>query len=374
MGQVRILQITDNLNRGGIETFIMNVYRSIDRGKIQFDFLISEPSKCDYEDEIIALGGKIFRIPPKSMGIRKFVKSSNSFLKQNTEYRVVHIHSSSLISSLLWLLTHFRKTQTKIIHSHNTEATQDLKGMMRKIGQFILRKQYSYLFGCSTEAGRWMFGDKTLNSPKYRFIKNGINTSAFFYDESLRTRKRKEMGLEGKKVIGHIGRFNTQKNHVFIFDVFEKIHQKNPTSVLLLIGQGELWDKMKEKAIKLGLESDILFLGVRHDINELLNAMDVFFLPSLYEGLPVVGIESQATGIPLVVSTEITKEIDISNNVTFESLEKNAEEWASLLLNIKDNNRNTVMDNIKNNGYDIQDTVNILSLIYLAKNKEGQHG
>ena len=375
MNPVRVLQITDNMNRGGIETFIMNVYRSLDRDKIQFDFLISEPSKCDYEEEILSLGGRIFKIPPKSHGLKQFIKNSNAFAKDYSDYTTIHIHSSSVLSSLSWLFTNFRKHPHKLLHSHNTESPRDLKGFSKKVGQFFLQRGYQGLFACSMAAGEWMFGKQALKTPHYQMIKNGIDPAAFYYEEETRKKLREALNIDQQLVIGHIGRFNEQKNHAFILETFKNVHDADPEAVLLLIGQGELLEEMQEKSKNLGLVDAVRFLGVRRDINELLNAMDIFFMPSLFEGLPVVGVEAQATGLPLLLSSNITPEVDISGQALFKSLEAPIEEWCEALLTVSGNDRKAAARNIIEKGYSIKGIAKELADIYLkGQEKEDRYG
>ncbi|KRF60812.1 hypothetical protein ASG99_07700 [Bacillus sp. Soil768D1] len=363
----RILHVTDTMNKGGIETFIMNVYRNIDRSKIQFDFLISFPEKCDYEDEILRLGGKIYRTIPKRKGVLKYIKNTNKVLTKMPKYEVAHIHVSSLISALGWLLTKIRRIPVKMFHSHNTESKQDLKGKTKEIGQKILRKNSNYLFGCSKAAGIWMFGNDAFEKNEIITINNGIDIDNFFYNINIRNELRSNLNIDNKFVIGHIGRFNEQKNHEFIIDIFNQIYMKDKESILLLVGKGDKESKIYNKVRELGLEKYVLFLGLREDINSILNSMDIFLLPSFHEGLPVVGVEAQSTGIKCFMSDRVTKEVDITGLIDFISLDKPAEFWAKEILKCKKYNRNDTKQLILNNGFDINDVTKKLSYLYTQR-------
>jgi glycosyltransferase involved in cell wall biosynthesis len=360
----RILHITDSMDKGGIEAFIMNVYRNINREEIQFDFLVSTNSKCFYEDEIIQLGGNVYRTVPKSTGLLNFIKTTNKNLNKLPIYDVVHIHVSSLISALGWLLTDVKKIPRKMFHSHNTHSKQDITGIVRGIGQFILKKNSTFMLACSVAAGKWLYGDTAYNNGKIIIIKNGIDVESFFYDRSLGNKLRDSLNINDKFVLGHIGRFNEQKNHDFIVDIYNNIYLKDNNSVLLLVGKGNLESDIKKKVKLLNLESNVLFLGLRDDINSLLNGMDVFLLPSLHEGLPVVGIEAQATGIKMFMSEEITKEVDITGLINFIDLNKSADFWAEEILKCKSFKRRPTKDLIIKNGFDIKDVAKNLTKLY----------
>lgn len=361
----RVLHITDGMNRGGIETFIMNVYRSIDRDLIQFDFLISFPDKCDYEDEILKLGGRIYRTTPKKEGIVKFIRNTNKLLKHMPNYEVVHIHVSSLASALSWILTKVRKAPVRIFHSHNTQNKKDLKSVLRKIGQGIVKYNSEYLCACSREAGEFLFGSRQRT--QFITINNGIDSNKFFYDVKSRNLLRSDLNLENKLVIGHVGRFNEQKNHEFIIEIFDKVNKKDNNTILLLVGKGELESKIRKKVKLLNLEESVLFLGLRDDINKILNGMDIFLMPSFHEGLPVVGVEAQATGIKCFMSDSITREVDIAGLVEFINLDKSPEFWAERILKSKGYDRCNKTQAINDYEFDIKQVVQKLSNLYEKK-------
>lgn len=360
----RILHVTDSMNKGGIETFIMNVYRNINRENIQFDFLISVSEKCDYEDEILELGGRIYRTIPKTKGIFNYIQKTNNVLKEMPNYEVVHIHVSSLISALGWLLTNVKNIPNKMYHSHNTESSRDFTGILRKGGQIILKQNSTHLLACSVAAGEWLYGNKNFKKDKAVVINNGIDTEKFCYDKKVRKDMRESLNLDNKFVIGHIGRFNKQKNHDFIIEIFKEIYNQDKNAILMLVGKGDLESTIYNKVKEYKLQEAVLFLGLREDISPLLNSMDIFLLPSFHEGLPVVGIEAQATGIKSFMSDKVTTEVDVTGLVDFISLDQPAEIWAGKILNYKNYNRVNTKQFIIENGFDIKEVTSKLSSLY----------
>lgn len=366
MEPIRILHITNNMNRGGQETFIMNLYRSIDRNKVQFDFLLSLDSKSDYEDEIMELGGRVYRTTLKTEGIGTFIQHTNKLLKEcQTNYRIVHIHTSSIMSILGWLLTDIRKIPNKIIHSHNAFNAEDVVGIRRTVLRFAINRVTKLRFACSKEAAIWLFGQSPYKKNKIKIIKNGIDQETFAYRKSDRIAVLNELELEDKFIIGHIGRFNTQKNHRFIIDIMESIHRLNEDAILLLIGVGTLEEEIKQYVIDKNLENCIRFLGKRDDISRLLNSMDVLIMPSLYEGLPVVGVEAQSTGVRLVVSDTVSKDLDITGNILFVSLKESPMQWAKSILEFGQGyERKSEDDALNRHGYIISTTAKEMEHFY----------
>ena len=228
----------------------------------------------------------------------------------------------------------------------------------------FLNSNANNYFACSEEAGEWLFGKKIINNNQLKIFKNAINCTEFKFNEDKRKWMRKELGLENKLVIGHVGRFNPQKNHKFLIDIFNEVYKKNKESVLLLVGEGDLLEEMKKYVNKLQLEEAVKFLGLRSDIADLMQSMDVFLFPSKYEGLGVVLIEAQAAGLRCLTSKGTPKEADVTDTVEFLSLEKSAKEWAKIILE-GNNNRNSYIKSINDKGYDVETNINWLTNFYI---------
>lgn len=310
----------------------MNLYRCVDRGRIQFDFLLHVDERGAYDDEILSLGGRIFRVPGRRAGIYKNRRALNSFFRERTEYEIVHQHVSSLSYIEPLKIAARKNIPLRIIHSHNTmEGGSKLHKYLHLWHQKYLERYATDFFACSEPAALWLYGQERFERKSYKIVKNGINCEAFSYSIKNREKTRRELGIEGKTVIGHIGRFSTQKNHTFIIDVFNTIDDKD--SVLLLVGDGDLRSVIMEKADRLGLGDRVIFAGVRSDICELYSAMDVLLFPSLHEGLSVVLVEAQAAGLACVVSENVLpEEVRLSDNILPLSLDRPPEDWASACL------------------------------------------
>ena len=268
----------------------------------------------------------------------------------------------------LWPLMIAKKLgiPTRIAHSHNAKTTVNLKYFFFLYEKARIKNYCTDMFMCSTPAGVWTFGQKTVDAGKVKFIKNGIETERFVFNEKVRAQKRSELSLGDKFVVGHVGRFMQQKNHTFLVDIFEQIHKKNPNSVLMLISDGRLMDEIKAKVRRLGLDDSVMFLGNRGDVNELMQATDVFLFPSLWEGLPLTGIEAQTAGLPVVMSDVITDEVCITENTYMLSLNDCAEVWADKVMSVCSNHiRKNVQKQIIDAGFDIQTTADWLQNFYL---------
>jgi glycosyltransferase involved in cell wall biosynthesis len=364
---IRVLHITGSMNRGGIETFIMNVYRNIDRDKIQFDFLLSTDKKCDYTDEIQELGGKIFNITPRREGILKNRKDLNNFFSRHLEYQIVHQHVSSLSYITPLKVAKRNKIPVRIVHGHSTqEGGHPLNKYLHKLNQAFIKKVATDYFACSKLGAKWLYSQKQYANHEYEIVNNGIDVDSFLYTERLRKDVREEFNLDDKFVIGHIGRFSYPKNHFFIMDVFSEIHSRNPNSTLFLVGDGEQKNNVIAKIEELGLESNVIMTGVRSDIPNILNAMDAFLLPSRYEGLGIVLIEAQAAGLKCFASAEVVPdEVNVTGQVEFIDLSKSPSEWAEAILKNKQYERYNNIDKIKSAGYDIKVVAENLQNFYL---------
>ena len=329
---IRIAHIVGKWLGGGVEAVIMNYYRHINHDKIQFDFICDNDSTNIPYEEIEKMGGKVLLIPPYQ-DVVKYHKELKKVL-QDGNYRVVHSHINTL-SVFSLCAAKCAGVPVRIAHSHSTTNKKEKKKNLMKQVLRPFSKVFATDYMCCSElAGRWLFGDKEYNKENVYLLNNAIDLEKFKYDESLKKKKRKELGIKNSTlVIGHIGRFVAQKNHDFLIDIFNEIHKQNADSILLLAGQGPLVENIKNKVKELQLEDNVKFLGQRRDANELYQAFDVFLLPSLYEGLPVVGVEAQAAGLLSYLSDDMTKETKVLDITKFMSLNNTPEEWASNILN-----------------------------------------
>lgn len=328
---IRVAHVIGNWLGGGVESVVMNYYRNIDRNKVQFDFLCSESSTDIPYEEIEKLGGRVF-IVPNYTKVVKYQKELKKIFKENN-YKIVHSHINTLS---VFPLRAAKKAgvPVRIAHSHSTTNKKEKKkNLLKQVLRPFSRVYATDYMCCSELAGRWLFGDKEYDKGNVYLLNNAIDLDKFKYNESLRKEKRKELGIsDDTLVIGHVGRFVEQKNHRFLIDVFNGVHKQEENSILLLAGQGPLMEEMKEKVKILGIEESVKFLGQRNDINELYQAFDVFCLPSLYEGLPVVGVEAQATGLLCIFSDDMTKETKVLDTTRFMSLDDTVEVWANKIL------------------------------------------
>ena len=355
---IRILHMIGGLNLGGSQTFVMNLYRNIDREKIQFDFILDHSSERFFEDEVLKLGGKIYDLPAFNGTNMLTVKSSwKKFLNDHPEYRILHSHIRSYAS--LYIPIAKRKGIVTIIHSHSISNGTGLKSIMKSILQFPLRFQADYFWACSLEAGRWLFGEKVCKSKKFKVVKNGILVDEFIYDKLKRHKIREEFNLsQNDKVIGFIGRIAEPKNPLFIIEVFEEIFKLDRKVKLLIVGEGDMCSSVKKLVHSKGLDTSVIFAGGRNDANALLSAMDVFIFPSFWEGLGISLIEAQASGIQCYCSENIPSSAIITNLVTVLELDKGAKEWALRIVNDmkgemkRENHSKEIIDL----GYDVKET------------------
>lgn len=346
---IRVLHVVTHMNRGGLETMIMNYYRNIDRTKVQFDFLVHRDYKCDYDDEIEKLGGKIYRLPLLNPFSFDYRKKLNNFFKTHTEYEIVHVHQDCL-SSIILKSAYKNKVKVRIAHSHCTNQDKNLKYIIKLFYRLFIPKYATQLFACGKDAGEWMF-----RGADFQIINNAIDVEKYTYNTNSREKIRKEFNIGNNEfVIGHIGRFSPVKNHTFILDVFAEI-VKNIDAKLMLVGGGDLKDFIKEKSVKLGIADKVIFTGVRPDVPDLSQAMDVFLFPSLYEGLPVTLLETQASGLPCILSENIPKQSIISEKLVQQlSLNDPIKDWSNAVINCKYKERTDCTCDIINAGYDIK--------------------
>ena len=350
----RVLCIISNMNAGGAETFLMKLYRQLDKTKYQMDFCVNVFDKCFYEEEILALGGKIYRISPKSTSRSAFEKQLYEIVKANHYNYVLRI-TSNAFGFLDLKIAHKAGASVCAVRSSNSSDGIGLKlKIAHRLGRVLYGKYVNVKIAPSDLAAEYTFGKKAYKSGEVNILHNAIDIDQYGFDAKARSRIRAEFGLtDDITLLGHVGRFMTQKNHAFLLDVFSKCVKSNEKSALLLVGGGELQPTIKQRACELGISDKVIFAGVRSDVPALLSAMDVFVFPSLYEGMPNTVIEAQATGLPCIISDTITRGADITGLVQYLPL-GNTEEWANNIDRLPQVIRETPIQKFKENCYDIE--------------------
>lgn len=368
-GRIRVLHVVVNMNRGGAETLLMNLYRKIDREKVQFDFLTCKAGAFD--EEIVRLGGRVHRIPyVTDVGHMRFKKRVENFLLKNDQYKIVHSHMDKM-SGIVLRSAQQANVPVRIAHSHNTESEGGFltKAYKWYAGRLILPSA-THLYACSQAAAKWLFHHQ---SEKAFIFKNGIDMSTFEHSPDVRQEVRKELEISNDTlVLGHVGRFSSQKNHLFLLDAFAKVNQREPNSLLLLAGDGPLKPAIMKRIKELKVENKVKLLGVREDIERLLQAFDQFIFPSHHEGLPVTLIEAQGAGLPCIISRNITKEVDMGTGLVHYLPITNATLWGEKILHIamKKQARKVPQSALRERGYDIKKTAKTAQKAYSSLLKE----
>lgn len=364
---VRVLQVVTYMGRGGLESMLMNYYRRIDRTKVQFDFLTHRFFQAAYDTEILKMGGNIYHLPKLNPVDPRYKSSLNHFFTNHPEYKIVHSHLDCMAGvPLKYAAKH--QVPIRIAHAHNAEQTHDLRYPVKMLYKKRIPIYATDLLACGKAAGEWMFGTHTFS-----ILNNAIDAAAYTFHPDERTKMRRKLGLdESVLLVGHVGRFRKQKNHAFLLQIFQALLKKNENAKLLLVGDGEQEEQMKQLANKLGIQDEVIFAGSRGDVSSLLQAMDVFCLPSLYEGLPLSVIEAQAAGLPCLVSDAVSDECKITDLVRQLSLHDSAEQWADELLSCEKEERKNTFSEICSAGFDVGKNAETLQKYYLEKAKESE--
>lgn len=369
----RILHYVGCMNRGGMEMFIMNLFYHIDRKELMFDFAIHGSTVGDFQEEIRNLGGNWYFFPRMRKNPVKYRKAWRTFWKTHAgEYDAFHFHTNSLANIIALEEAKKAGIPIRIIHSHSSMAN---KGRLQWLNDFLhnvhkkkIPKLATHLFACSDKAASWLFGNIKFSSLPVIQINNGIDIEKYRYNEVNRNHIRKTLGLDGLKVVGHVGAFLPVKNHKFIVDVIEKAYEMDSSIRCVFIGQGGLFEDIKNLVVLKKLDDVILFLGIQNNVHEWLSAMDIFIMPSLYEGLPVSLIEVQANGLPAIISDTITDYVKLQKNIYYKSLSEGALEWAKEIIQISNNNyRENNNKCVSDSGFDIKETVKLYENIILRK-------
>ena len=366
---IRVIHVIGKMDRGGAETMIMNYYRNIDREKVQFDFLVNTNEPGVYDEEIRSLGGRVFHIV-KFTGCNYFSykKACKEFFESHNEISIVHGHIGS--SAAIYLREAKKTGKICIAHSHNTLTYRSIKDYLFKLFSFPTRYVADFFFGCSTEAGISRFGYTVVQSRKYTNVKNAVDCDVFKYDESKRAAIRRELNIPHNAIVlGTIGRITEQKNPEKILDIFKCAIASADNVICLWIGKGDLQERIAKKVSQDGLDSKIKLLGVRSDIPDLLSCIDCVVFPSLYEGLPVSIIEAQATGVYCLLSDTISKEVEVTTKIVWESLDHSSNEWAEKALElarIDIKERFSPKEEIQKAGYEIKSSSKTILEFYLG--------
>lgn len=324
----RMLCILNSLNNGGAETFLMKIYRRIDRENYQVDFCLSSDEHGYYEEEALALGSKLYRVVSKSKNPIKNFLQIKKIVKENHYSSVMRMNEHALAVPDL-IAARLGAAKKLVLRSSNADSGSKKLRILHKLFCFFPRTIPNVKIAPSKKAAEYTFGKRNVEKGKVTFLQNGLAVEDFCFEKEIRDRLRKEMNVDDRFVVGHIGRFQKQKNHKFLIDVFKEILAKKENAMLVLVGgNGELLVETKEYVKTQGLGEKVLFLGNRSDVNKLLSAFDILVFPSLYEGMPNVVIEAQAAGLPCLISDTITEEADITGLVKYYPLEKSAKEWA----------------------------------------------
>lgn len=364
---IRIINIVNQMNSGGLENRLMDIYRNIDKEKIQFDFYTNRTIPGTFDEEIIRMGGKVYYSNPFSLSNpRKKMSEFDSFLKDHHEYKIIHAHLNEL-STLFCKVAMKNGVPVRIAHSRATNAKVSLKILLYNLIRLPIKRYATHYFAVSKEAGMHLFGTSAVINGLVKILPNAIDTKKFSFSQVIREEKREELGLNDEFAIIHVGNLLPVKNHLFLLAVFNEYRKINDKAVLILVGDGPQRSAINSWLEENNMSGSVSILGKRSDVNELLQAADFFVFPSFHEGFPGAVLEAQTAGLPCLISDTITKEVMITDGVKSMSLSSSPKLWAELIENgrHKTANRKDRVNEIRAAGYDIHDLVNELQNIYL---------
>lgn len=358
--KICVLHIVGMMNVGGVQKFLLDLYRNIDKNNIQFSFAVQREYPLFYDDEIYALGGDLYFLPLMEKNILKYSLELYKLLKKNTKYKIVHIHLNRR-NVIPLLIAKLAGVPIRIAHSHSkAEHNNKFKRFQVKLIKFTINMLSTHRFACSVDAGNYLFGKKDFS-----VIKNGIDTDKFKYTLSIRQNLRRTLGIQDKFVYGHVGNFATSKNYFFLIDVFILLQSENPDAVLLLVGDGVLFNQIQDYIKEKRVESYLILVGNVDNVHEYMQAMDAFIFPSVYEGFGIVAIEAQSVGLPVFASDTIPEEVKLTNNISFIPLIEGKEFWANVIkVKVDEFKRYDKSNIIKNKGYDVKVTSKDIEDIY----------
>lgn len=330
---MRVLQVLGTVGLGGAESRVMDIYRHMDREKIQFDFLVTEGTVDHYSGEIESLGGRVYHLPSfRVYNYFKYVKACRRFFSEHvkdgeSEYAAVHGHMTSTAAIYLPIAKEYKVPLT-IAHARSAGVDPGIKGKVTRFLRRNLKKKCDLMLACSDEAGDSVFGKDS----RYKFVPNAVDMSEYAYDEIARFEVRQRYDIGDKLLVGHVGSFRYAKNHEFILEVFACLHKSYPNSVLMLVGDGELRSATENKAAELGISDSVIFTGDRKPVSMYYQAFDVLLFPSRYEGMPGTVVEAQASGLPCVISSSVTEQVIFTDRVRRLPLSLSANRWADAVV------------------------------------------
>ena len=391
---IHVLHVLGGVGLGGAESRIMDLYRQMDREEIQFDFLVHDSTvrsgfrearrdestekqreKTDervrkpqfYDEEIQAMGGHIYVLPKfKGYTYFSYRRAVRDFFAAHREFRVVQGHMTSTAGIYLPIA---KKAGVPVVaaHARNAGVVKGLKGLATRFFRRGLAGKADYCFACSALPGQDVFGGEAMNTGKVKIIHNAINVERFTYDEKVRQEVRAQLGISGGLVLGHVGRFEYQKNHPYLLDVFAAVCRERQDALLLLLGEGEDRPAMEEKCRQLGIADRVRFLGNRRDAERFYQAMDLFLLPSFFEGLPGVLVEAQAAGLRCMVSDTVTREAQATDLVTYLSIGESPARWAAEIIKQADYGRRNTAQELRTAGFDVRTQAQGYRRFYLGE-------
>ena len=369
---IRVLHILHAMNRGGAENALMNYYRNIERDKVQFDFLLTDPNKCLFEDEITSLGGKVYRVSRMTMrNPFSYLIGLDRFFGEHREFAVVHSHTSSKSVFPLWIAKKYG-IKVRCSHSHNSMSEGGLRGLIRDCLMPFLKFVATDWLSCGNQAAAWLYGRKALDEGKVTVYKNVIETDKFRLNPFVRKKMREQYEITPDTIlVGHTARFSEQKNHLFDIDILKILKKRGANVKLMLVGTGHLKDSIVDKARKEGVEDLLIFTGVVPNVYDYEQAFDVFILPSLYEGLPLSIIEAQVSGLPCITTEgTVSKECSVTDLVTYLPINGGADIWCDAILESSKKERRDRWQEVANAGYDARTSAKILQDFYIKRYNE----
>lgn len=365
MKKILIIGMTRGV--GGVETYICNLLKYIDKEKFQIDLLIFHDFNEKYNQIINENCINVYKVKPIKDGFFKYLTTIIDFYKRHNDYSIIHLNECTAKMFIYAFPAVFYKNMKIIVHSHNgADGSSLVHHIIRKIQNIFIDQQWA----CSKVAANWMFGARRLKKYGVKILHNGIDLQQYKYDAVTRLKYREILGVCDKRVIGSVARFEEQKNHMFMLDIFSKYVRKHPDSILILVGEGSLKQNLIDRVKEIGIEKSILFLGLREDVDKILQCFDVFLLPSLYEGLPFVGVEAQAVGLPIVASDTVSEELKLTDLVTRVSLNASLEEWVDKIDQMYEKGKNERSNKdyskvLSQQGYNIVESIKETEKLYL---------
>ncbi len=367
---LHVLHVFGRLNRGGAESRVMDLYRNMDRTKVQFDFMQHTTRVCDFQTEIEQLGGKVYHVPPfRFWNYFSYCKAWKQFIKEHPEIRIVHGHMTSTAAIYLPIV-HKRGVFT-IAHSRNAGVDKGIKGKLTKFLRRNLKEKCDRCFACSKLAGEAVFGKAAMEQGSVTIIPNAIDAARFTFDPEERKKKREELHIQQEEfLIGEVGRFDLQKNQKYAVEILAECRKKNFPAKLILIGEGPLMENVRQQVEELQLQKYVIFTGLQKNVAPFYQAMDFFLLPSFYEGLPGVAVEAQASGLRGILSDAITTETAMTTLMEFRSVQEPAEVWADRIIACGHYERQNTLKELQEAGFDVKSLAKQLQDFYLRVSED----